>query len=450
MSSITADMECAFSPFYAIVETGLKRMFEFVKSDCFTFVVNGQQFESTIAEAVLISPAVCDLLRRDTSARSFVISSSDIESNDFGLVLQFVRSFDTILSKDRALSLLTVFNILGNDQLSFVLLASMNLSKSKSVLDSTQSQPVVPLLGVKQAISSCDETIEYCASTFSNYSTDALRSLSRNALHILLSSESLRLDNEDLLLRTLLELGKDYLEYLKYVEVIFLSQEGITLFVDNLPFCEVTSDLWSKIVCRLKGDSDDSFRRRRISGERQQQQQQQVISFESTILSTKSKVFDEFEGKQWRLLYRGSRDGFCASNFHNNCDGQSNTITIILTNKGFIFGGFSSLAWDSSGQWKADNARKSFVFSIRNPHNITDKKFSLINPTHTIGCISYYGPLFGSANDIQVADDCNNNTSSYTNLGNSYANDTGIAGTQFFTGEYNFTVKEIEVFQVSN
>jgi hypothetical protein len=150
------------------------------------------------------------------------------------------------------------------------------------------------------------------------------------------------------------------------------------------------------------------------------------------------------------LLYRGSHDGFVASNFRSKCDGESNTITIILPTKDFIFGGFSSLAWDSSGQWKVDNARKSFVFSVRNPHNSPDKKFSLTNPIYTISCHSSYGPTFGGGSDIYVADGCNNNTSSYTNLGHSYTNDTGIAQTQFFTGERNFTVKEIEVFQVSD
>jgi hypothetical protein len=81
------------------------------------------------------------------------------------------------------------------------------------------------------------------------------------------------------------------------------------------------------------------------------------------------------------LLYRGSRDDFGVSTCHSKCDNESNTVTIILTTKGFIFGGFSSLAWDSSSQWKVDNARKSFVFSVRNPHNIAEKKFSLTNPT---------------------------------------------------------------------
>jgi hypothetical protein len=233
---------------------------------------------------------------------------------------------------------------------------------------------------------------------------------------------------------------------LKYIELIFLSQEGITLFVDHLSFSELTSDLWSKIVCRLKGDIDESFRHHRISGERQRK----INSIESTILSTKPTIFDEFEGNQLRLLSRGSRDGFGASDFHNKCDNKSNTVTIILTTKGFIFGGFSSLSWDSSNQWKVDSERKSFVFSVRNPHNIADRKFSLTNPTYTICCSSSTRPTFGSGYVIYVADGCNNNTNNYTNLGGSNANDTGIAGNQFFTGESNFTVKEIEVFQVSD
>jgi hypothetical protein len=58
--------------------------------------------------------------------------------------------------------------------------------------------------------------------------------------------------------------------------------------------------------------------------------------------------------------------------------------------------------------------------------------------------------MFGSNRDIFVSDGCNANADSYTNLGGAYANDTGLDGRQAFTGEYNFTVKEIEVFAVSS
>jgi hypothetical protein len=60
-----------------------------------------------------------------------------------------------------------------------------------------------------------------------------------------------------------------------------------------------------------------------------------------------------------------------------------------------------------------------------------------------------YGPCFGFGPDIYVADSCNSNNRSYTNLGNAYVNDTGITGNAVFTGEYNFTVKEIEVFSIT-
>jgi hypothetical protein len=56
--------------------------------------------------------------------------------------------------------------------------------------------------------------------------------------------------------------------------------------------------------------------------------------------------------------------------------------------------------------------------------------------------------MFGSGNDIYVADGCNANSSSFTNLGTTFTNDTGIDGTLVFTGESPFTVKEIEVFVI--
>ena len=32
---------------------------------------------------------------------------------------------------------------------------------------------------------------------------------------------------------------------------------------------------------------------------------------------------------KWSLLYRATRDGFGAKDFHSNCDGHSNTLTIL-------------------------------------------------------------------------------------------------------------------------
>jgi hypothetical protein len=86
---------------------------------------------------------------------------------------------------------------------------------------------------------------------------------------------------------------------------------------------------------------------------------------------------------------------------------------------------------------------------LKNPCNSEGKKFLVSNPSYAIHCDSSWGPHFGSNYDLAVKDCCNENTNSYTNLGAAYVNDTGIDGKHVFTGNYNFTVKEIEVFSIS-
>jgi hypothetical protein len=122
---------------------------------------------------------------------------------------------------------------------------------------------------------------------------------------------------------------------------------------------------------------------------------------------------------------------------------------VILTTKGFIFGGFTPISWDSSNSWKADNSQQSFVFSIKNSRNSDPRSFPLVNSSGAILCYSSYGPTFGTGHDIYAANACNENTSSYTNLGSGYRNDTGLDGKEVLTGEYNFQVTEIEVFTIA-
>jgi hypothetical protein len=43
--------------------------------------------------------------------------------------------------------------------------------------------------------------------------------------------------------------------------------------------------------------------------------------------------------------------------------------------KGFIFGGFTLVAWESGNRfYKPDSTQKSFVFSVKNPRNNEAKK----------------------------------------------------------------------------
>jgi hypothetical protein len=135
---------------------------------------------------------------------------------------------------------------------------------------------------------------------------------------------------------------------------------------------------------------------------------------DSLIISDFPATFAEFRRKHFGLLWRGSRDGFGANEFHRRCDGHANTLTVILDTEGNIFGGFTPAEWDSNSGEKVDDSLKSFLFTLKNPHNIPARRFVLKAEKKKLAIICYSGrdPHFGSGFDIDVADNCNANTGS--------------------------------------
>jgi hypothetical protein len=177
-----------------------------------------------------------------------------------------------------------------------------------------------------------------------------------------------------------------------------------------------------------------------------------IPNISSSILSGFPPIFGHFKGKQFSLLWRGSRDGFTANSFHERCDGHENTLMIVIDTEGNIFGGFTPAQWQSGSPhtWKADNSQKSFLFTLKNPHNVPEMRFSL-NPEKRGEAIlgdSKIGPSFG---DISLSDKCDQNTSSSTeHFGTNYANSTSLEGKTFFTGSTTFRVKDVEIFEIIN
>ena len=50
------------------------------------------------------------------------------------------------------------------------------------------------------------------------------------------------------------------------------------------------------------------------------------------------------------LLYRASRDGWAASNFHSCCDNKAPTVTVIQSGN-YVFGGYTEREWKGKNQW---------------------------------------------------------------------------------------------------
>jgi hypothetical protein len=152
---------------------------------------------------------------------------------------------------------------------------------------------------------------------------------------------------------------------------------------------------------------------------------------------------------KWSLMYRATRDGFSSNDFHSKCDGHANTLTIIKAKQSeFIFGGFTTVSWDSSSTWKSDP--NAFIFSLTNKDNKPIKmKVDSNEHENAICCDSEFGPTFGY--DINIYNNANTTMDSYSRLGDSYKHSQYAKGTHeaetFLAGSYEFQLNEIEVYK---
>jgi len=161
-----------------------------------------------------------------------------------------------------------------------------------------------------------------------------------------------------------------------------------------------------------------------------------------------NKILEWSGNKSMELIYRGTRDGMTAYNFHNKCDNKGKTICLFLNDKDNIFGGYSSIPWTNNGGDKTSN--DCFLFTLSNIYNTEPTKFPYVQE-RSVFHNSNYGPAFGAGSDLFLY---NNFTSDNTNgSGFPYSfQDTLGKGKSIFTGDFNnkyFKLKEIEVFKIS-
>lgn len=157
---------------------------------------------------------------------------------------------------------------------------------------------------------------------------------------------------------------------------------------------------------------------------------------------------------EFKLLVRGSRDGFSATTFHNRCDKQGPTITLFkVNNSKHVIGGYNPLSWGSTNSWRY--TRDSFIFQF----NIDYKKKMVAKLGRVIPACSqyaindsqYHGPCFGDGDlwindEFNLAGNCSCNKESYEqSVGDMFHRESwdswnGKNGT--------FAVEDYEVFQV--
>jgi len=143
------------------------------------------------------------------------------------------------------------------------------------------------------------------------------------------------------------------------------------------------------------------------------------------------------------LLYRGTKDGFDAADFHSKCDKKGPNLVVCKSkthNK--IFGGFNSKSWSTKGDYVDDP--KAFLFSLT--HKTIMKP---IASDCALYCSNEYGPVFGAGYDLLICTNSNVIKSSSSTLGLTYSS-SGVSGdsSKYLAGDTSFLLDEIEVFRV--
>jgi len=132
------------------------------------------------------------------------------------------------------------------------------------------------------------------------------------------------------------------------------------------------------------------------------------------------------------------------------CDGKGATITVVKSSGGYMFGGYTDVAWSQSSTYKSSCT--SFLFSLKCHAGLGPLKMDVKSGSnnHAVYHISGYGPTFGGGHDLCIVSNPNqsNTNTSYTNTGHTYQLPDGVADYCFLTGARDFGVAEYEVFQV--
>ncbi|GBC03052.1 hypothetical protein RclHR1_04970006 [Rhizophagus clarus] len=152
---------------------------------------------------------------------------------------------------------------------------------------------------------------------------------------------------------------------------------------------------------------------------------------------------------EFKLLLRGTRDGFTPKRFHELCNDISHTVTFIkIKGTEEIIGGYNPLKWNSGnvgtrhGTW--GETKDTFIFSFKSKNNFKDSILSHVkNMKKALLYHANCGPIFGK-NDLHIFVSGDNDLKEYDQCWcrqETYEKKIRDTGGQF-------SVEDYEVFQI--
>ena len=165
----------------------------------------------------------------------------------------------------------------------------------------------------------------------------------------------------------------------------------------------------------------------------------------SMLNSTQMAQLNQMYGnanQNWKRCYSKTVNGASSGTFHSLCDNKGPTFTIVKANTGMVFGGYTSVSWNSSSSYATD--ANAFLFSL----DRNEKAPAQSGGPNAIYRNSGYGPTFGGGHDLYINGSMNGG---YTYFGYNYVCPVGGAGSSncqnWLAGNYSsWSITDMEVY----
>lgn len=138
----------------------------------------------------------------------------------------------------------------------------------------------------------------------------------------------------------------------------------------------------------------------------------------------------------FQLLYKATKDGDTAGDFHGKCNQASSTVVLVETPEGYKFGGYTTQSWGGKGPIKDEQA---FVFSLNK-----FKKYNVCPGSDAIGRYPAFGPCFAGY-QIKIPNNCLKGKGTTFQKGVNYQTQEDF---ELTGGQKEFKIKDVEVYEV--
>ena len=104
--------------------------------------------------------------------------------------------------------------------------------------------------------------------------------------------------------------------------------------------------------------------------------------------------------KTFTLLYKISRDGCVSTTFHQKCNNQGPTVTVLYNQQQTVYGGYTSQSWTSRQTFFVDGA--AFLFRLHFNGKPSTVKMARNENGNDVLDHRSYGPTFGGGHDLRT------------------------------------------------